>query len=93
MNRSFKHRGLKRFWESSDLSGIPAVFQKRIRRQLDALDQALKPQDLTDLPGYKVHPLKGQFAGRYAMSVSGNLRMTFGWDRIDAIDIDLEDYH
>ena len=46
-----------------------------------------------DLPGYRFHPLKGERAGEYAVSVSGNLRLTFCFDAEDAIDVSLEDYH
>ena len=46
-----------------------------------------------DLPGFRFHALKGDASGRYAVSVSGNWRVTFGWDGAEAIDVDLEDYH
>jgi len=46
-----------------------------------------------NLPGYRWHPLKGAQKGRYACDVSGNERLTFGFDGKDAIDVDLEDYH
>lgn len=59
---------------------------------LDRLDAAVKPDDMS-LPGYKFHPLKGERKGSYAVSVSGNWRLTFRFDGEDAIEIDLEDYH
>ncbi|MDR2364647.1 MAG: type II toxin-antitoxin system RelE/ParE family toxin [Zoogloeaceae bacterium] len=55
-------------------------------------DAAVKPEDL-DFPGYRVHPLKGDRQGDYAVSVSGNWRLTFRFDGEDATDVDLEDYH
>lgn len=46
-----------------------------------------------NLPGYRFHPLKGEERGRFAVDVSGNWRITFGWQDFDAIDVELEDYH
>jgi len=59
---------------------------------LDRLDAAKAPRDLA-LPGMDFHPLKGKDKGRYAVTVSGNWRITFAFDGEDAIDVDLEDYH
>ncbi len=63
-----------------------------MERQLDRLDAATKPEDM-DLPGYRFHPLKGDRKGVYAVSVSGNWRLTFRFAGEDATDVDLEDYH
>ena len=92
MIRTFKHRGLERFFRKSDYRGIPAQFAPRIERLLDRLDSAAKPEDM-NLPGYRFHPLKGDRKGRYAVSVSGNWCLTFSFDGEDATDLDLEDYH
>lgn len=92
MNRTFKHKGLERFFSKSDYRGIPAQYAARIERLLDRLDAAVKPDDM-DLPGYRFLPLKGDRKGTYAVSVSGNWRMTFRFVGEDASDIDLEDYH
>lgn len=92
MNRTFKHKGLERFFSKSDYRGIPAQYAARIERLLDRLDAAVEPDDM-DLPGYRFHPLKGDRKGTYAVSVSGNWRMTFRFVGEDASDIDLEDYH
>ena len=92
MNRTFKHKGLERFFSKSDYRGIPAQYAARIERLLDRLDAAVKPDDM-DLPGYRFHPLKGDRKGTYAVFVSGNWRMTFCFVGEDASDIDLEDYH
>jgi proteic killer suppression protein len=59
---------------------------------LDALDLARNPQELT-ITGVGFHALRGDLKGRYAMTVSRNLRLTFGWDGEEAVDVDLEDYH
>lgn len=92
MIRKIRHRGLERFFSNGDYRGIPAQFAGRLERMLDRLDAAIKPDDM-NLPGYKFHPLKGTRKGTYAVSVSGNWRLTFRFDCEDALDIDLEDYH
>ena len=92
MIRTFKHRGLERFFSKSDYRGIPAQYASRIERLLDRLDAALKPEDM-NLPGYRFHPLKGDRKGSYAVSVSGNWRLTFRFEGEDATDLALEDYH
>ena len=58
MIRSFRHRGLERFFTRSDYRGIPAQFAPRLERLLDRLDACARPEDM-NLPGYKFHPLKG----------------------------------
>lgn len=89
---NFRHKGLERFFSKSDYRGIPAQHAARLERLLDRLDAALKPDDMS-LPGYRFHPLKGERKGTYAVSVSGNWRLTFRFAGEDATDIDLEDYH
>lgn len=89
---NFRHKGLARFFSKSDYRGIPAQHAARLERLLDRLDAALKPDDM-NLPGYRFHPLKGKRKGTYAVSVSGNWRLTFRFAGEDAADIDLEDYH
>lgn len=90
--RTFKHRGLERFFNRSDYRGIPAQFAARLERMLDRLDAATKPQDM-NLPGYKLHALKGDRKGVFAVWVSGNWRLTFRFEGENAIDVCLEDYH
>lgn len=92
MIKTFKHKGLERFFTKSDYRGIPAQFAARLERMLDRLDASLKAGDM-HLPGYKLHPLKGDRAGMFAVSVSGNWRITFRFVGEDAIDVNLEDYH
>ena len=89
---NFRHKGLERFFSKSDYRGIPAQHAARLERLLDRLDAALKPDDMS-LPGYRFHSLKGDRKGTYAVSVSGNWRLTFRFAGEDAADIDLEDYH
>jgi proteic killer suppression protein len=92
MIKKFLHRGLERFFSKGDYRGIPSQFANRLERMLDRLDAALKPNDM-NLPGYKFHQLKGARKGSYAVTVSGNWRLTFGFEGEDAVNVDLEDYH
>jgi proteic killer suppression protein len=92
MIRSFRHKGLERLFTVSAARGIPAAHLLRIVRMLDRLDTAIRPGDM-NIPGWRFHPLRGARKGRWAIAVSGNLRLTFAFDGEDAIDIDLEDYH
>lgn len=92
MIRSFKSKGLKRFAENGDPSKLSVPNVARVERILARLDAAVRPEEM-NAPGLAFHALSGDQAGRYAVSASGNYRVTFGWDREDAIDVDLEDYH
>lgn len=92
MIQSFRHRGLERFFTRSDARAVPAAFVARLTRMLDRLDAATRAQDM-NLPGYRFHPLKGERRGEYAVSVSGNWRLTFRFDGEHAVDVNLEDYH
>ncbi len=89
---SFKHRGLERFFESGSTRGIQAEQAKRLRLILARLNAAMSPQDM-NLPGLALHELAGQRQGTWSVRVSGNWRMTFKFDGMDAFDVDLEDYH
>jgi proteic killer suppression protein len=92
MIRSIRHRGLQRFWTRGDASGLRPDWTAKIGRLMDALDLARRPQDLA-ITGTGCHALRGNLKGRYAMTVSRNRRLTFGWDGEDAVEVDLEDYH
>ena len=92
MIRSFRHKGLERFFAKSERKGIDAKQADRIRRILDRLEAAVRPEDM-NLPGYGFHHLKGNRRGSFAVSVSGNWRITFRFDGGDAIEVNLEDYH
>jgi proteic killer suppression protein len=92
MISTFKRKGLALFFTKGSYKGIPAQHGSRIERMLDRLDAAREAKDM-DLPGYKFHALRGNRKGEYAVSVSGNWRITFEFDGQDAIDVDLEDYH
>ena len=92
MIRTFRHRGLKRLFEEGDRSKLRADQADRIEDALAHLDRAGKPRDL-DLPGYRLHALKGPLKGVWSISISGNWRITFRLLDGDAFDVDLVDYH
>lgn len=92
MIRSFRHKGLKRFYETGSKSGIQAKDAARLRLQLAALDTAHVLEDI-DLPGYRLHRLKGRERHRWSIWVSGNWRITFEFQEGDVRLIDYEDYH
>ena len=92
MIRSFRHRGLKRLYERGDRSRVRADQADRLAIALADLDDARKPSDL-DLPGYRLHPLKGDLKSFWSISISGNWRIVFRFDDGDVYDVDLVDYH
>ena len=92
MITSFRHKGLKRFYETGSTAGIQPAQAKKLRLQLAALDTAVSIQDM-DIPGFDLHPLKGQRKGIWSISVSGNWRMTFQFEDGNAHLLDYEDYH
>ena len=92
MIKTFRHKGLQTFFETGSKVGIQPHHTVRLRRQLARLDLAKTAADM-NVPGWKLHALAGNLAGRYAVSVSGNWRLTFGFDGEDAILADCQDYH
>ena len=92
MIRSFKHKGLARFFATGTKSGIQAQHAERLRLILGRLSAAAKPEDM-GLPGLRLHPLKGKRKGTWAVWVSGNWRITFRFVGADAEVVDYEDYH
>jgi proteic killer suppression protein len=82
---------LKRLWEG-DPSRVSAALRDRLENVLSVLDAAATPRDL-DLPGYRLHPLKGELAGVWSVTISGNWRVTFRIENGNAFDVDLTDYH
>jgi toxin HigB-1 len=83
---------LDAFFTNDDASKLNHNWVKRITRLLDRLDAARSPQDM-NLPGFDFHPLKANRKGTYAVTGSGNWRITFRFDGENAVDVDLEDYH
>ena len=92
MIKSFRHKGIERFFETGSRSGIQAKHAKRLRAQLTALDLARAPENL-NLAGWDWHPLKGELAGLWAVKVNGNWRLTFGFEGTNAVLVDYQDYH
>jgi proteic killer suppression protein len=90
--RTFRHRGLERFFRDGSKAGIQPKHAKRLRLQLGRLDAAGGPADM-DLPGWRLHPLKGEFAGHWAVWVDENWRLTFAFKGTDAVLVDYQDYH
>ena len=92
MIRSFRHKGVQRFFQTTSTSGIQSKHAARLRIQLTALDNAKRPQDMS-APGWKLHALKGEMKGHWSIWISGNWRLTFAFEGEDAILIDYQDYH
>ena len=92
MIKSFKHKGLKKFFEAGSLAGIQPAHQQKLRMRLAALDTATNIEDM-DLPGFRLHPLTGDKQGLWAIDVSKNWRITFEFQDGDAYIVNYEDYH
>jgi proteic killer suppression protein len=88
----FRHKGLRRFFELGTVSGIQAKHAARLRLILGRLNVADAPRDM-NLAGLQLHPLRGKQAGRWAVKVSGNWRVTFVFAATDVDEVDYEDYH
>ena len=92
MIRTFRHRGLRKFFESGSVAGIQPHHASRLRMQLAALESAQEIEDM-DIAGFRLHALKGQEEGRWSIWVNGNWRLTFEFRDGDAYVLDYEDYH
>ena len=92
MIRSFRHKGLERFFITGSKKGIQPDHAERIARILDRLDASISPADM-NLPGYRLHELKGQETGTWSVTVSANWRIVFQFDNQDAVFVDYMDYH
>ncbi|MCG8392433.1 MAG: type II toxin-antitoxin system RelE/ParE family toxin [Pseudomonadales bacterium] len=92
MIKSFRHKGLKRFYSTGSTAGIQANHANKLRMQLAALDTATSADDM-DIPGFRLHPLKGKDKGRWSIWVNGNWRITFEFRDGNAYVLDYEDYH
>lgn len=89
---SFRHRGLKALYEGGTSRRVAPGHVRKLLDILAVLDSSREPRDI-DLPGLGVHPLKGELKGHYAVTVSGNWRVTFRFKDGDAVDVDYLDYH
>lgn len=92
MIQSFRHKGLRKFFESESAAGIQPHHGKRLRMLLVALDTSQSIDDM-NVPGFRLHPLKGSERGRWSVWVNGNWRVTFEFRDGQAYVLDYEDYH
>jgi proteic killer suppression protein len=92
MIKSFRHKGLRKLFETGVVSGVQVSHARRLRMQLAALDTAQSIEDM-NISGFVLHPLKGEMRGRWAISVSGNWRLTFELHDGNAYIPDYEDDH
>ncbi len=90
--KSYSHRGLRRAHQRGNYHQVNAAYANRIARVIATLQAATKPSDL-DIPGYRLHPLKGNLEGFWSIRVSANWRITFRMDGVHVVDVDLVDYH
>jgi len=93
--KSFRHKGLKQFYEANMAKGIPGSMLRKLKHQLFALETADSLMELEKFPGWRLHPLRGDLNGFWSMTVTGNWRLIFQYDARtnSASEIDLTDYH
>ena len=92
MIKSFRHKGLRTLFETGSAVGVQPNHAKRLRMQLAALESAQAIDDM-NIPGFRLHQLKGVMAGRWSITVNGNWRVTFEFRDGNAYVLDYEDYH
>ena len=92
MIRSIRHKGLKRLYENDDARGVMPDHAGKLRDILARLDAARTVADM-DMPGFRLHPLKGELKGLWAVTVRANWRVIFRFGEPDAFDVDYVDYH
>lgn len=89
---AIRHKGLRKLHEEGSAKGVEAIYTARIKRLLASLEAASCPEEM-NLPGYKLHPLKGELKTYWAVSVAANWRIIFRFQGVNACDVDLVDYH
>lgn len=89
---SIRHKGLKRLYEDDDSRGVASDHAEKLRDILARLDAAASAADM-DLPGFRLHPLKGGLKGFWAVTVRANWRVIFRFVGPDVVDVDYVDYH
>ena len=92
MIKTFAHKGIESFFRKGTKAGIQATHAARLARQLAQLNHAQAPRDM-NLPGCRLHPLSGMLEGHWAVTVSGNWRLTFRSDDGNVILVDYQDCH
>jgi len=90
--KSFRHKGLKRYYQKGDARALPPHMLPRLRMILADLDAAESPEEM-DVPGYRLHELKGNLRGSYSVRVARNFRVTFRFEKTEPWDVDFVDYH
>ncbi len=90
---SFKHKGLRRFFERNQSKGLPQDRIRKLRQILMAIDSAETLKELDTMPGWRLHELQGSRAGTWSIIVTGNYRLTFTIRGEQIHDVNLEDYH
>jgi len=90
--RNFRHSGLENFFKTGSKAGIQPAHANKLADQLAVLDHAEEVSEM-NIPGWKLHPLKGELAGHWSVKVNGNWRMTFRFEDGDAYIVDYRDYH
>ena len=93
MIKSFRHKGLQKFFETGSAAGIQTTHSTRLRLQLAALNAAKGPGDLKTPPGWRLHSLQGDMKNLYALVVNANWRLTFQFVDDDVELLDYVDYH
>ncbi len=92
MIRTLRHKGLKALYEGKRSAKVVRSHVPKLERILSALDEATGPHEM-DIPGFRLHPLKGRGKGFFSVWVFGNWRVTFRFEGVDAVDVDYIDYH
>lgn len=92
MIRSFRHKGIEKFFATGSKVGIQPKHAARLNQQLAALNVAATPEQM-NIPGWQWHALTSRLAGHWAVSVNGNWRLTFTFQGDDAVLVDYQDYH
>ena len=90
--QSFRHKGLKQLFEKGNRRRLQPEYVDKIERILSRLEEASLSRDM-NLPGFRLHALKGEFAGYWSVTVSGNWRIIFSFEGGHAVGVDLIDYH
>lgn len=92
MIRTFRHKGLQALYEGRRPAKVDRSHVAKLERILTALDEATGPHEM-DLPGFRLHALKGRGKGFFSVWVSANWRVTFRFEGVDAVEVDYVDYH
>jgi len=90
--KSFRHKGIEKFFRTGSKAGVQAKHAAKLRRQLARLEASTSPKDM-NIPGWKLHLLKGNHENYWSIWVSGNWRLTFAFEGEDAVLVDYQDYH